>query len=167
MWTGVSPKRPRILRWRRHGKAGGCQFKKNKAKAFKIKRAFQKDANLHQQGSAVRITGSYQWFEDKRDFVFEWLIKQSKIARKTLTAVHLLPFQCSNSTLKTSYRDKLMKKWYSNIKNQDIREKQTKRKYERSYKTTQVSKDTKGHWYNAIYQWRGQARKSTRWMPWH
>ena len=54
-------KRPMILCWRRHGKAGGCRepLKKSRGKGDEIERHLER-CNPHQRGSAVRISWFYQ-----------------------------------------------------------------------------------------------------------
>src|SRR5699024_11027639 len=51
-------KRPMILCWRRHGKAGGCREpqKKSRGKGDEIERHHRR-CNPHQRGSAVWIAG--------------------------------------------------------------------------------------------------------------
>ena len=70
----LSPKRPRVLCWRRHGRVGGCQIstKKSLERVFYIELTAPMNqdkgevcvkgrVNPGQQGSAVLITGFYQW----------------------------------------------------------------------------------------------------------
>ena len=84
-----------VLHWRRCGRAGGRQTKKEKKQGdlFDINtgagewavsetwreqtNAERTGANPHQQGNAVTDSWFYQWFKKKRVFPLKWLIKTS------------------------------------------------------------------------------------------